>query len=144
MSQKRRQRKAEREGTVKPASGPGMKRKILIGLVIVAAFGLAYFLGFRKRTGRLDAFAQCLSGKQAKMYGAFWCPHCADQKELFGSSFQYVSYIECGVKGQKEPAQACVDAGIKHFPTWQFSDGARVEGTQPLTSLSDRTGCSLP
>ena len=121
-----------------------MTRKILVGVVVAAAFAGAYYLGFRKRTSRLDGFAQCLTSKQTKMYGAYWCPHCADQKELFESAFQYVSYIECGVKGSQAPAKACTEAGVKHYPTWQFADGSRVEGTQPLTALSQRTGCSLP
>src|SRR5450631_2394529 len=83
----------------------------------------------------IDAFAQCLAAKQAKMYGAYWCPHCADQKEMFESSFQYVAYVECGVPGSRDEAQVCKDAGIKHFPTWQFADGESREGTQPLQSL---------
>ena len=29
-------------------------------------------------------------------------------------------------------AQDCKDAGIKHFPTWQFADGERQEGTLTL------------
>ena len=60
------------------------------------------YLGLRKRGSRLDAFAKCLASKQAKMYGAYWCPHCADQKEMFESSFQYVPYVECGVPGSRD------------------------------------------
>ncbi|HEY9888334.1 MAG TPA: hypothetical protein V6D02_08030, partial [Candidatus Obscuribacterales bacterium] len=30
--------------------------------------------------------AQHLTAQGATMYGAFWCPHCADQKELFGEA----------------------------------------------------------
>ena len=55
------------------------------------------------------------------MYGAYWCPHCADQKEVFGRSFDYVPYIECGIPGSREEAPACNQVGIKHFPTWQFA-----------------------
>ena len=93
---------------------------------------------------RLDAFAKCLAAKPAKMYGAYWCPHCADQKEMFESSFQYVPYVECGVPGSRDEAQACKDAGIKHFPTWEFAGGERQEGTLPLQMLGTKTGCSLP
>ncbi len=28
--------------------------------------------------------AQHLKQTEAKFYGAFWCPHCHDQKQLFG------------------------------------------------------------
>jgi len=78
------------------------------------------------------------------MYGAYWCPHCETQKEMFGPSFQYAPYVECGVKGSRVPAQVCVDAGVKHYPTWVFADGARVEGEHPLEFLSQETGCALP
>ena len=116
----------------------------MTALLIVVAFALAAYLGYRKRIGRLDAFAQCLSARQAKMYGAYWCPHCADQKEMFGRSFRYVSYIECGVPGSRDEAKSCIEVGVKHFPTWQFSDGERREGTLPLQALREKTGCGLP
>ena len=79
------------------------------------------------------------------MYGAYWCPHCADQKALFSASFEYVPYIECGIQGDTTKIQqVCTDAGIKHFPTWQFPPmGERVEGAIPLDDLSLRTGCPL-
>jgi glutaredoxin len=118
-------------------------RKVLTILLIVAAFAGAYYLGRRKRSRRLDVFAQCLTAKQARMYGLSWCPHCAEQKEMFGSSFQYISYVECGTKAHDEEA-SCMQAGIKHFPTWQFASGWRQEGTLSLQLLSDKTGCSLP
>ena len=118
--------------------------KIIIAVLIVAAFAAVIYLGLRKRGNRLDAFAKCIASKQAKMYGAYWCPHCADQKEMFGSSFQYVPYVECGVPGSRDEGPVCKDAGIKHFPTWQFADGERQEGTLPLQSLGTKTGCGLP
>jgi glutaredoxin len=119
-------------------------RKIVTGVLIVAAFAAVIYLGLRKRGNRLDGFAKCLAAKQVKMYGAYWCPHCAEQKEMFESSFQYVPYVECGIPGSREEAPACKEAGIKHFPTWQFGDGERREGTQPLPALGAKTGCSLP
>jgi hypothetical protein len=64
-------------------------RNILIAALMVAAFAGAYYMGLTNRTGHLNAFAQCLEGKQVKMYAAYWCPHCFDQKEMFGSSFRY-------------------------------------------------------
>ena len=90
-----------------------LARKIVVAVLIVAAFAVVIFLGLRKRGTRFDAFAKCLAAKQAKMYGAYWCPHCADQKAMFESSFQYVPYVECGVSGSREEAPLCKDAGIK-------------------------------
>jgi hypothetical protein len=143
MSEERRKRKQAREP--KPKQESSTAKKIIIALAILAAFGLAVYLGFRKRTSRLDAFAKCTAQEGAKMYGAYWCPHCEEQKEVFGSAFQYVNYVECGIKGNpKGQTQACIDAGIKHYPTWQFANASRVEGKEDLLFLSQKTGCSLP
>jgi phage baseplate assembly protein gpV len=141
MSQERRKRQQEREGSSEPR--PSIRKIALLVLVAAIAIGLYAFTRHRQ-SNRLNAFAQCLADKGAKMYGAYWCPHCADQKERFGDSFKYAPYVECGVKGSRTPAPACVDAGIKHYPTWVFADGSRVEGDHDLEFLSQATGCSLP
>lgn len=141
MSQERRKRQQQRQGVKEATPFP---RTAIIAIVIVVVFAAVYFFIRHKQTSRLDAFAQCLTAKQAKMYGAFWCPHCEDQKEKFGSSFQYAPYIECGIKGSKGIATVCTDAGIQRFPTWVFADGARAEGEHDLEFLSVQTGCSLP
>jgi hypothetical protein len=138
MSKAREKREMQMPAKSSPA------RKIVTAVLIAAAFATAMYLGLRKRGSRLDSFAQCLAAKQAKMYGAYWCPHCAEQKEMFESSFRYVLYVECGVRGSRDEAAVCKDAGIKHFPTWQFADGERREGTQPLPTLGTKTGCPLP
>jgi hypothetical protein len=142
MSQERRKRQQEREAQDQPKPLP--VRSIMIVIAIVVAFAAAYYFGWHRRDSRLDAFAQCLTAKQAKMYGAYWCPHCEDQKEKFSSSFDYVSYIECGIKGSKAIEAVCTQTGIKRFPTWIFADGTRVEGPQDLTFLGEKTGCALP
>src|SRR5262249_61214333 len=104
-----------------------LRRALSAGLM-VGAFGGVYFLGQRRKTSRLAAFAKCLSAKQAKMYGAYWCPHCAEQKEMFGGAFQYVSYMECGVVGSREEAPHCVQAGVKTFPAREFGHGVTDDG----------------
>ncbi len=142
MSQERRKRQQKREGRERP--NPNRTRYIMIAIVIIIAFAAAYYFLWYKHNSRLDAFARCLTAKQAKMYGAFWCPHCEEQKEKFGSSFQYAPYIECGIKGSKGIEPVCTQAGIKRFPTWIFADGTRVEGEHELDFLGQETGCSLP
>lgn len=141
MSDERRKRKQEREQQAQP--GTMSPKILLVVIVLVIVGGLGWFLK-RKHEHRLDAFAQCLGTKGAKMYGAYWCPHCTEQKEMFGAAFQYAPYIECGIKGSRGIEQVCTDADIKHFPTWQFASGARVEGEHPLEFLSQETGCPLP
>ena len=120
----------------------GLWKKAGIALLLLAAFGTAYYFGYRKSAHKYDAFARCLTDRQVKMYGAYWCPHCAEQKEMFGESFALAPYVECGVAGDQ---QVCKDAGIQHFPTWQFPPtGERVEAVMQFADLSSRTGCPLP
>ncbi|NOZ44372.1 MAG: hypothetical protein GXP45_04500 [bacterium] len=73
------------------------------------------------------------------MYGTDTCPHCAAQKELFGVSFAKVDYINC----QATP-KVCSDANVNSVPTWEFSDGSRLQGTQELKTLGEKAGCKLP
>jgi len=121
----------------------GAVRNLAILVLVAAAFAATYYLGQRRRAHRLDAFAQCLAARQAKIYGLYWCTHCAEQKEILGPSFQYVPYVECGIKGSHAEEPVCTQAGVTHFPTWQFS-GERHEGVLSLQALSEKTGCSLP
>jgi hypothetical protein len=143
MSETRRKRQQERVGTPEASPGPPSRKKLIWGgiavLIIAVYAGWWYYSNHR-----YDGFAKCLSSKQAKMYGAYWCPHCAEQKEEFGKSFQYVNYVECAIKGSREMTAACKAAKVEHFPTWQFGAGPLVEGKFPLQELSDKTGCSLP
>ena len=88
-----------------------------------------------------EKLAKCLTAAGAKMYGAYWCPHCADQKKLFGDSFKFVSYVECAPKGENANPEACKKAGIEGYPTWIFSDGKKVTGTQKLAKLSELSNC---
>jgi hypothetical protein len=99
-----------------------------------------------KPGGKYDAFAQCLTKKHVAMYGAFWCPHCNDQKKEFGTAFSYVHYVECAVPAQPPNVQtpACQEMKIRKYPTWVFPDGERVEAIQSLEQLSQKTGCKLP
>jgi hypothetical protein len=143
MSQERRERQKEKLGI--KTSRRNWWRIAIYAVLIAAAFGLAYYLGNRSQH-KHDAFARCLTERGAKMYGAWWCPHCVEQKEKFGASFEYVPYVECGIKGDlRGRSQACRDANIEHYPTWQFPPtGERVERIFSLQELSDRTGCALP
>ena len=87
--------------------------------------------------GEYDAFAKCLSEKKATIYGTEWCPHCKNQKELFGNSFQYIDYVDCDENGE-----ACLAAGITGLPTWNIN-GQDYEGEQSLDVLALLTGCEL-
>ena len=132
------------EEAVPARKGPPWIWIVAVLVVLAVAWGAYYFFYYRKPPSTLDSFAQCLNAKGAKMYGAWWCPHCADQKESFGYAFQYVNYVECSLPNERTMNDTCKQAGIKNFPTWEFSDRSRVEGTEPLDTLAKKTGCKLP
>lgn len=117
----------------------------MYALIVAAVLGAALYVNHRDEH-KHDNFARCLADRGVKMYGAYWCPHCQEEKEKFGASFEYVPYVECGIKGDaRRVSQACTDAGIHLYPTWQFPPtGERVERVFTLQELSDRTGCPLP
>jgi|SRR5580704_659401 hypothetical protein len=141
MSDERRKRQQERVGTPE-ANGKSRDKLIwgVIGLVLIAAYAAFWYYN----NHRYDGFAKCLASKQTKMYGLYWCPHCAEQKAMFGKAFQYVPYVECAIKGSRELMPECKAAGVKLFPSWQFGATVPKEGVFPLQELSDKTGCSLP
>jgi hypothetical protein len=141
MSEERRRKKQERDGT-KGRRAPS--RKVIVYGVIVLLFAAAYSAGRYWKNHRYEAFAKCLATHQARMYGLYWCPHCIEQKEMFGASFKYVPYVECAIKGSRELAPECKAAGAKNFPSWQFNGGALHEGALSMEDLSARSACPLP
>jgi hypothetical protein len=145
MSEERRKKKQLRDPQPAVIGGRISGKKIVGGILVLAALLLVGMIVYRQQH-RYDKFAQCLKQRNVLMYGAYWCPHCAEQKEKFGASFKYAPYVECGLPGNtRGEQQACTDAGIKHFPTWQFPPtGERFAGLLSLEDLSDRSGCPLP
>jgi uncharacterized membrane protein len=92
------------------------------------------------------ALAAHLQQIGAKMYGAYWCPHCHDQKQLFGKeAFSKIEYIECSPNGPgTAPAAACIERGIQGYPTWEIKGQLLQSGTQSLEALADASSYSGP
>jgi hypothetical protein len=141
MSEKRREQQKMRVTEPEPFVP---SRKMLIWGGVILLFALAYAGGWYYRNHKYDDFAKCLASKQTKMYGLYWCPHCAEQKAMFGKAFRNVPYVECAIRGSRALAPECAAAGVKLFPSWQFGTNKPVEGVFPWEELSDKTGCSLP
>ena len=96
-----------------------------------------------EQPGDYDQFAQCIADSGATFYGAFWCPHCNEQKELFGNSAQYLPYVECSKEDRSGQLDVCIEAGIEGYPTWEFADDSRLSGSLSFDVLSTKTGCQL-
>jgi len=120
------------------------KTAMYIILAIAAILGsYIYLQSIPPAPGKYDAFAKCIADSGTKFYGAFWCPHCHNQKNMFGDAAQYLPYIECSLPDESGQTQVCIDKGIKHYPTWIFADGSQLTGEVQLSTLSDKTGCPL-
>ncbi|MDX2244290.1 MAG: vitamin K epoxide reductase family protein [Leptolyngbyaceae cyanobacterium bins.302] len=97
--------------------------------------------------------AKHLKQAGAKMYGAYWCPHCLDQKELFGKeAAQVYPYVECAPDGKNSQTALCEKIAAKAqeqtgqafgFPTWEIN-GKFYPGTQSLTELARISGYTGP
>ena len=88
----------------------------------------------------------------------FWCPHCAKVKKSFGTSFDYIDYVECDPKcdvaqGEAVPAfchgheghsEECLDKGIDKYATFEFSDGSRISGEPTFQELGEKSNCPVP
>lgn len=120
----------------------------ILGVIIVVVAGGA--IAYNKKYGDTvsvsvyDGFAQCLASSGAKFYGAFWCPHCQNQKKAFSSAQKYLPYVECSTPDSKGQTQACADAKITSYPTWVFADGSQELGEVAMAKLAERSKCSLP
>ncbi len=91
------------------------------------------------------ALADHLTESGAKMYGAWWCPHCHDQKQLFGKeASKKIPYIECDSQGQNPQTELCrsIDE-VRGYPTWEIN-GQFYSGSQALDTLANVSGYSGP
>jgi uncharacterized membrane protein len=90
------------------------------------------------------ALARHLKQAGVKAYFAYWCPHCYEQKQLFGKeAYKELSQIECAKDGQNAQPQACIDAGVQAFPSWEIN-GQLTAGLKTLEELADATAYQGP
>jgi uncharacterized membrane protein len=97
--------------------------------------------------------AQHLKKIGAKMYSAYWCPHCYEQKKLFGvEALSDLPSVECAPDGKNSQTALCQEIAPKieketgrgfGFPTWEIN-GKFYAGQQPLEELAKASGYSGP
>ncbi len=105
------------------ATGPGMP------IPVVAA-----------STPATLALAEHLTATGAVMYSAYWCPHCHDQKELFGKeATAKLKIVECAPDGRNSEAALCASKNIQGFPTWEIK-GKLDSGQKTLAQLAAMSG----
>ena len=86
------------------------------------------------------ALAEQLTAGGAVMYTAYWCPHCHDQKELFGrQATEKLTVIECAPDGRNSQKALCDTKKIEGYPSWEIK-GVIASGLKPLDQLADQSG----
>ena len=82
----------------------------------------------------LKALSIHLTESGGKFYGAYWCPRCQDQKELFEASAARLPYVECAPGGRNGPRiPACTNRNIREYPTWIIRSRRYVGALSPDT-----------
>ncbi len=113
--------------------------KVILGILAIVLVSLVVFYGYNTLTGKVisgadsqtNQLAKHLTSIGAKMYGTEWCSFCSEQKKLFGDSFEYIDYIDCG-----QDKDICVSAGVLGYPTW-IINGQNYPGLQSLDRLEN-------
>ena len=84
-------------------------------------------------------FAKFLNQNNIVMYSAYWCPHCHDQKQLFGKeAVNELKVVECAKDGKDSEFELCQTKGISGFPSWEIN-GEIISGTRDLNELATKT-----
>ena len=95
-------------------------------------------------TPSTQALADHLTATNAVMYSAYWCPHCHEQKQMFGKeASKQLTIVECAPDGQDNQADRCRSKGIEGFPSWEI-DGRIDSGVKPLQKLAELSGYQGP
>ena len=83
------------------------------------------------------ALAEHLNSIGARMYSAYWCPHCHEQKQEFGAeAAAKLEVIECAADGKNSQAALCQSKAIEGFPSWEIN-GRIDSGVKSLSKLAD-------
>ena len=120
--------------------GPWLGKTVGVAAAAIVALHLHYAGywgdGPKPEDPWVRALAEHLTKSDVKFYGASWCPHCQEQKKLFGGSAKRIPYIECSPGGPQAPqASVCKELDIKSYPTWVIN-GQRQTGVLPLDTLA--------
>ena len=130
----------------------GLKTSLLglcvIAIVLITSYSLQYEEIAQAKLpayeiSPADSFtvglAKYMGSQGAVMYGSYKCPHCNDQKKMFGSAFEYIKYVECHPQGPDANPSLCTAHGVRNFPTWEIN-GKYYQGALSLERLSALSG----
>ncbi|MEK6935127.1 MAG: protein disulfide isomerase family protein, partial [Nanoarchaeota archaeon] len=87
---------------------------ITLALVVFGAWGIT---GYVTKVGVSPSFVECLAEKGVIFAGAEWCPHCQDQKTIFGRKATKALYGESVYVECPENQELCKSKGVTGYPT---------------------------
>jgi hypothetical protein len=91
---------------------------------------------FEPSTPQALALAKHLKRVGATFYGAYWCPHCKNQRRMFGKEgLKMVNYVECDPRGLGHKSGVCERAAVDGYPMWVIGK-QRISGERPLSDLA--------
>ncbi|MCT0200523.1 thioredoxin [Synechococcus sp. CS-1325] len=89
-------------------------------------------------TPEQKALVEHLLLRGAVFYGAWWCPHCFYQKNLFGTEAgERLPYVECD--REEAGRRRCLEAQVRAYPTWELG-GEKKEGVLTVEELKAWSG----
>jgi hypothetical protein len=90
-------------------------------------------------TDQAVELAKILREKGITMYGAYWCPHCSRQKDLFGAeAWRNMDYVECSPKGYGFKG---ICKNVDCYPTFRDKRGRiTFSGERSLADLAKQVG----
>lgn len=89
-----------------------------------------------KSSAEALTLANKIRSLDGKMYGAYWCSHCNNQKQLLGKeAMKIVGYVECAKEGLNSQNDLCAEEKLAGYPTW-IIDGQKYPGEKSLDELA--------
>ena len=83
------------------------------------------------------ALASDLKSLNSRMFGAFWCSHCYDQKQALGyEAMKSIPYVECDREGYNNERDLCREQKVPGYPTWEIG-GKLFPGERSLEELRE-------
>lgn len=123
------------------------KKKVFVTLVLLVVIvagswlvtkAITNFTGYSvNNPENINEFAKCLTEKNAELYVNAGCPHCAEQKAMFGDSLKYLKIIDC-----VDNPDLCLEKEIRYVPTWIINENKEV-GKKSFEELAELSGCKL-
>ncbi len=125
------------------AAGDGTTQEITLSPTSEPTPGVGWEVTTTSGESEIE-LARHLNQVGAKKYAAWWCPHCHEQKQLFGkTAYKELNIIECDQNGKNARPDLCRAAGIQGYPTWEIN-GKLYPNVQTLDKLSQLSGYDGP